>query len=209
MDVFQRLASSMGRRDEAPNQELAAEIAAKNDRQAVNALVSGLAQKSAIVSDCIKTLYEIGYLKPELIAPHTEVFLGLLQHKNNRLQWGAMTALDSITPIKPDLIYAALPQILDAANKGSVITKDHAVGILIHLCAVPRYAEAAFALLNEQLLMSLTNQLPAYAERATAIVNDANRDIFVATLTKRLPDIDKESKRKRVEKVIGRVSKKK
>ena len=41
-----------------------------------------------------------------------------------------------------------------------------------------------------------------YAERAISVVNDKNKTIFVETLTSRLNDIEKETKRKRIEKVI-------
>src|SRR5690349_22821742 len=47
-------------------------------------------------SDSIKVLYEIGTEKPALIAKHSQVFTKLLQSKNNRMQWGAMAALDAV-----------------------------------------------------------------------------------------------------------------
>ena len=71
-----------------------------------------------------------------------------------------MTALDSITSENPKVIYAALARIIDIANKGSVITKDHAVNILIKLAFVNQYAEEAFILLIDQLKNCATNQLP-------------------------------------------------
>ncbi len=61
MGVLDKLASALGRRDEAPNEELARAIAASADPGAVAELVSGLSNKDkAIQSDCIKVLYEIG-----------------------------------------------------------------------------------------------------------------------------------------------------
>src|SRR5690242_16668150 len=106
MSVINKLASSLGRRDEVPNQELAAEIAGSNDKKAVKELVDNLNNKSKdIQSDCIKVLYEIGSLKPELIATFVNNFIDLLGNKNNRLQWGAMTALNIITNEKPDAVY--------------------------------------------------------------------------------------------------------
>ncbi|WP_420603596.1 hypothetical protein [Flagellimonas sp.] len=76
------------------------------------------------------------------------------------------------------------------------------MNILITLCSIEDYAENTFPLLIEQLLKSATNQLPMYAERAIPIINDQNKTLFVKTLASRLDDIEKESKRKRVEKVI-------
>jgi hypothetical protein len=62
-----------------------------------------------------------------------------------------------------------------AADKGSVITKDYAVSILIELCSARQYAENTCSLLIEQLI-------------------------------NRLNDIEKDTKRKRVEKVIKKFS---
>jgi hypothetical protein len=41
-----------------------------------------------------------------------------------------------------------------------------------------------------------------YAERAMTIINDNNKKLFIKTLSSRLEDIDKESKRKRIQRVI-------
>jgi len=117
-----------------------------------------------------------------------------------------MTALNSITLENPKAIYASLPGIVAAANKGSVITKDHAVNILIKLCSLKQYADHAFSLLNEQLVSSPANQLPMYAEKALPIITGKNKALFIATLTSRLTDIDKDTKRKRIEKVIKKLS---
>lgn len=204
MSVITQLASSLHHRDEAPNEELAKAIAAKNDKKAVQELIENLNNKD-IQNDCIKVLYETGERNPALIAPYAHEFLALLNDKNNRLQWGAMTALNSITPENPELIYASLPKIIAAADKGSVITKDNAVNILIKLCSVKNYAGSAFDLLNEQLLNSPANQVPMYAEKAMPVINEKNKNKFITTLNARLADIDKDSKRKRIEKVIKKL----
>lgn len=209
MDILDKIASAHGRQDQILNQELARQIADGNDKKAIGELVEGLQhKKTAVRGDCIKVLYEVGYSNPELIAPHISAFLELLKHKDNRLQWGAMTALDTIAPVNPELVYQSLPEIISVADNGSVITKDHAVGILIQLGKIAKYANEVFALLNEQLLKSPTNQLPKYAENAMPLINGSNRDTFIRTLTSRLDDIAKDTKRKRLEKVISKMKKK-
>src|SRR4051812_34459547 len=142
MKIFEKLASSLGRRDEVPNQELAKEIAAGKDRHAVKELFEGLENKSRdIQNDCIKVIYEVGNVDPKLIAGYHAQLLKLLYSKNNRLQWGAMHALNTIALENPGIIYKSLPQLADAAGKGTVITKDNFMWILIKLCSVPKYAE--------------------------------------------------------------------
>lgn len=207
MTIINKLATSLNRRDEVPNQELAKHIASKNDKKAIKELVDNLSHKSKdIQNDCIKVLYEIGERKPALVADYAKEFVALLDNKNNRLQWGAMTALNTITLENPKVIYSALPKIIAASDRGSVITKDNGVNILINLCSIKQYADAAFPLLIKQLLNSPTNQLPMYAERAMPIINDKNKSTFIKALSSRLKDIDKETKRKRVEKVIKKFS---
>lgn len=134
-------------------------------------------------------------------------FLALLTSKDNRLQWGAMTALGCIVRKKPGEIFTALPRIIDAAEKGSVITRDQCVNILISLSSIEKYSDETFPLLLEQMMRSPTNQLPMYAERAIPAVNAGNCAAFVKVLSSRFDGMEKESGRKRIEKVIKRVTK--
>lgn len=209
MSIVTKLASSLGRRDELPNQQLAITIAEKEDANAVKELVENLHNKNKdIQNDCIKVLYKIGHLKPKLIAGYLQDLVELLQSRNNRLQWGAMTAIATIAPERPKAVYALLPNLLEAANKGSVITKDNFVHVLIGLAKTKEYHKEALALLNEQLLTASTNQLPMYAENILPIIDESHKPLFIKTLSSRLQDIEKETKRARVEKTIKKLGKK-
>ena len=208
MSGLPKLASALGRRDEIPNQELAKFLAASADSTAIAELAENLSNKKKdIQSDCIKVLYEIGAIRPTLIAPHLVIFARLLGSKNNRLVWGAMTALDAVASVDLHGVYACLPQIVATADAGSVITRDHAVGILIKMLAEPRYADDCFALLMEQLAKCPTNQLPMYAEQAAPAIGVTHKQPFIQLLSARLGEIEKESKRARVEKVIRKLGK--
>lgn len=93
-NVIARLASSQGISSTEPNKQLAREIVAAKDKDAVKTLAEHLGDKNKrIQSDCIKTLYEVGEQAPELIAPYAAAFIKLLDDRNNRMVWGAMTAL--------------------------------------------------------------------------------------------------------------------
>ncbi|MDB5229854.1 MAG: hypothetical protein JWN76_659 [Chitinophagaceae bacterium] len=208
MTVIAKLASSLNRRDEVPNQELAKTIAAGNDKKAVKELFENLKNKDkAIQSDCIKVIYEIGVLNPKLVSPFSNELVALLDTKNNRLQWGAMTALKTITDEDPKAIYSALAKIISVADKGSVITNDSCVAILVKLCKIKEYAKQAFSLLNERLLISPTNQLAMYAENSLPVITDKYKAIFIKTLNSRLGEIERDTLRLRVEKVIRKLSK--
>jgi hypothetical protein len=208
MTVIDQLASSLGKRDEAPNQALAAEIVKTKNETVLKELFKLLHHKSKdIQSDSIKVIYEVAEKMPELVAKHSKELVALLENKNNRLQWGAMTALDAIAAEDPKTVYASLAKIIAVADQGSVITNDHCVGILIKLCQVKTYRKDAFDLLVERLLKSPVNQLPMYAENALPIINAETKVAFLNVLSGRLGDIEKESKRKRVEKVIQKLQK--
>lgn len=202
------LASGQGRRDEAPNIALAQQIAMHADELAVAGLVLLLQhKKNDIKNDAIKVLYEVGELKPHLLKPHLDAFWDILTGKNNRLQWGAMTAIRTLTPDNPAAIYAKLPVILLVADQGSVITRDQAVMILIALAGKEQYHQDAIALILEQLTKSPENQLPMYAERSLPILVREDYADFTQVLEMRLPDMESHTKKKRVEKVILQVRK--
>ncbi|HEY0434673.1 MAG TPA: hypothetical protein VGC95_12435 [Chitinophagaceae bacterium] len=207
MTVLNKLASALGRRDEVPNQLLAVQIARENDEEAVEELVENLSNEdTGIQSDCIKVLYEIGALKPNLIAGHHEALVKLLDGKNNRLIWGAMTALDAITSREPKAIFRHLPKILAAADSGSVITRDHAVGILSKLASFKDYSKSCVPLLIEQLKTCPANQFPMYAEMSLAAVNDKNMKLFREAIGSRLERLEKESQKKRITRVLRKLA---
>jgi hypothetical protein len=207
MSVLGRLASALGRSDEQPNIELAVALAAKPDAVAVAELAGALATgPTAVSNDAIKVLYELGALKPELVAPHAAAFLTLLGGKNNRNVWGALQAIETITPLQPDAVLAQLPAILVAADKGSVIAKDKAVAILVKLAAAG-HATRTLPVLLDRLEAAAPNQFPMYAEQALPVIDAGHRARFVAILEVRLAGIEAPAKRARVEKLLRKLRK--
>ncbi len=104
--------------------------------------------------------------------------------------------------IEPKGVYGMLAQILASVDIGSVITRDHAVGILIKLAGQKQYASNIEPLLLEQLMSSPNNQFPMYAEKSLAVINKSNKKRFEDVMTRRLRGFEKESQKKRVEKVL-------
>jgi hypothetical protein len=206
MSILDQLAVSLGRRDEVPNQELAKKLVKSKNSRAIKELVDNLRNKDRnIHSDCIKVLYEIGAQQPELIKDYIDDFAALLFHKNNRLAWGGMCALNHITTVSPDAVYKILPQLIDAANKGSVITRDNLVRILIKLEAEKKYAGKIFPLLMEQFATCPTNQFPMYADEAMPVINKKNAAAFSKAIQQRLPEIEGEAKKNRLLKLLKKV----
>lgn len=196
MPVLDQIAFYQNRRDEVPNQELARRLAETNDRDGIAEIAANLWNPEPNVqSDCLKVLYEIGYLTPELIAPYATDFLKLLSSRNNRLVWGAMIGLSTVAPVAPNAVDAGRDKIIRAMQDGSVITRDNAVSTLAHLAASqhgepgePRRAEI-FPLLLEHLRTCRPKEVPQHAEKIGVAVDESNRSEFVAVLEKRMEDM--------------------
>jgi hypothetical protein len=203
MSVLQRIAYYQNRRDEVPNQELAKELAAKKDRKGIREIADNLwNENSQIQSDCLKVLYEIGYLQPELVAPYTDDFLKLLHSRNNRLVWGAMIALSTVAGLKADAIYPHVGKIEQVMDQGSVITRDNGVKVLALVAAQKTvYSKTIFPYLLHHLETCRPKDVPQHAEKAAVAVNARNKQPFVAVLEKRLVDLSG-SQAARVKKVI-------
>ena len=207
MTAIDFIASSLNRQDDKPNQDLAVAIILSKRNDWVAELVDNLTNKDKnIQSDCLKVLYEIGERgAADMIAPYCTNFGQLLTSKNNRLIWGAMIALDTIAGINPKGLYNLLPLIMNTIDKGSVITIDHGVGILAKLSGNTAYSDSAFPLLMEQLKKCPSKQLPMYAEKSIIAINSANQKQFISLIQTRIPEMDRDTQRVRLNKVIKRL----
>ena len=203
MSALQGIAYYQNRRDEVPNQELARELAAKKDRKGIREIAANLwNENSQIQSDCLKVLYEIGYLQPELVAPYADDFLKLLHSRNNRLVWGAMIALSTVADLKADAIYPHVEEIKQVMDQGSVITKDNGIRVFALVAAQKAaYSKAIFPYLLHHLETCRPQDMPQHAAKTVVAVNARNKQQFIAVLEKRLVDLSG-SQAARVKKVI-------
>jgi hypothetical protein len=203
MTILDRLATSLGVRGDVPNQELARELAAKNNSEAVRELAENLWNKdSNLPSDCIKTLYEIGYLKPELVAPYVNEFLKIIKSKQNRLVWGGMLALATIAALKPGEIFKQVELVKKVTREGSVITTDNGIKTLAVVAgAGTEFNQVIFPFLIEHLQTCRSKEVPQHAESTLPAVNAGNKKSFIDTLTARLEALTP-SQTARVKKVI-------
>jgi hypothetical protein len=188
MSVLNRIACFQGRRDEAPNRELARDLAARDDRASIRELVANLHHPDQDVrSDCVKTLYEVGYLRPELIADYTDEFLRLLRDRNNRMIWGSMLALSTIAALRADELYQHRRRIQDALAEGSVITMDNGIKILAAVAAAnASYRNELFPYLLHHLETCRPKDVPQHSEAILQAVDAAHADAFIALLERRL-----------------------
>ena len=189
MSILNRIACYQNRRDEVPNQELARDLAASGDQAGVAEIAANLwNMEPDVQSDCLKVLYEIGYLRPELIASYAADFLKLLKSRNNRLVWGGMIALSTIDGVAADELYPCVADIQGAMAHGSVITIDAGIRALAAISATNDDRRAAlFPYLLNHLAACRPSDVPRQAEMILIAITAQNKDDFVATLRARLP----------------------
>ena len=187
MSVLNRIAYFQNRRDEVPNQELARQLAEKKNKKGIQEIAENLHHKNQNVqSDCLKVLYEIGYLAPELIADYVDDFLKLLKHKNNRMVWGAMIALATVADLKPREIWKSADDVIAVTAHGTVITLVWGIKTLAKVAAADkRYKDKLWPILMGHLKTCLPRDVPTHAESMLCAVDARHKNEFLSVLESR------------------------
>ena len=203
MSAVERIAFFQNRRDEGPNQELARELAQTQDAPGIREIAENLHHKDSHVrADCLKVLYEIGFLNPGLIALYVSDFLGLLKSKDNRMVWGSMIALSTIAGLRTREIGLHLDDLLATMEQGSVITVDNGIKILALVAANDEsYSPVIFPHLLNHLSTCRPKEIPQHSEKSLVAVNASNKESFIAVLENRMTQLT-DAQVARVKKVI-------
>jgi hypothetical protein len=191
LSVLNKIAFYQNRCDEIPNQELAKELAETENKKGIKEIAMNLNHKDkSVQSDCLKVLYEIGYLKPELIADYVHEFLALVNSKNNRMVWGAMIALATIADKKPNEIYTQLDTLTTAINTGTLITTVWGTKALAKVAAANKtYKQKIFPHLMAQLRKCIPRDVPMHAESILPAVDADNKQEFLNIIATRKPEM--------------------
>jgi hypothetical protein len=187
MSTLDKIAFFQNRRDEVPNQLLAKELAETKNVKGIQEIADNLENKNKNVrSDCLKVLYEIGYLDPGLIAGNGDDFLKLLKSKDNRMVWGAMIGLATIADRMPKEIWAQIDDIIHITESGTVITLVWGMRVLAKVSAAdPAYEKKIFPFLLRQLQTCIPRDVPTHAESILCAVNKNNKKKLLAVLESR------------------------
>ncbi|WP_233711235.1 hypothetical protein [Lederbergia citrisecunda] len=187
MTIINKLATQLNHKDEEPNIELAHELVNTNNCEGIKEVIQNLSNKDKkIQQDCIKVAYEIGELKPELISEYALIFIDLLKSRNNRLVWGAMTALSTIALESSEIIIEHIETLFSAMKTGSVITIDKGVLTLAKLAAVNKQnTERIFPFLLSHLETCRPKEIPQHSESTILAVTDDNKAELLTVLRKR------------------------
>jgi len=189
--ALERIAHFQGRRDEVPNQDLARDLATRKDRKGIREIADNLWNKDKdIQADCVKVLYEVGYISPSLVSEYAEDFVRLLKSRNNRLVWGGMIALATVAELKAEVVFTHLEEIRKAMDSGSVITVDNAVLALARAASKrDEYRRVIFPHLVKHLKTCRPKDVPQHSEKTLPAVAASNKAQFVTTLKGRLDDL--------------------
>jgi hypothetical protein len=203
MSVLNKIAFYQNQRDEVPNQEVARSLAQTRNVADIREIAENLwNEEPNVQSDCLKVLYELGYLAPELVAEYVDDFIRLLKHRNNRMVWGGMIGLSTIASLQADKIFPHVELIEKTMKAGSVITKDAGIKTLV---AVAAGKDEYRARIIPYLLQCLTNSRPVdaprYAENMLAAIGPADQAEFIKILKKWMPSASN-SRLPRLKKVL-------
>lgn len=206
MSVLNKIAYFQNRRDETPNKELARELAGSSNRKGIQEIAENLQNKNRnIQSDCLKVLYEIGYINPELIAAYVEDFLILLKSKNNRMVWGGMIGLSCIAGIRSQDIFEHIDDVITAVDQGTLITVVAGVKTLAKVASAEvRYRKKIFPFLIEQLKKCLPRDVPLHAESMLCTIDEDNKGEFISVILSRQEEMSP-SQRARLRKVLRKL----
>lgn len=177
MSTLEKIAYFQNVRSEVPNQELASELAQTQDLSGIKEIAQNLTHPNqSVCSDCLKVLYEIGYIEPALVAPYVNDFLGLLNSRNNRMVWGAMIALATIAGQCPEEIWPEIQTLIKIFNKGTVITVVWGIRLFAALAAArPVYSEVLFPIMLQTLETCVPRDVPTHVESMLPAINPENR----------------------------------
>lgn len=191
MSSLHKIAYFQNRRDETPNQELAKELATTHNTTDIHEIAEHLwNENTQIQSDCLKVLYEIGYIQPTLITPYSSDFLKLLKSKNNRIIWGSMIALATIADLQAAEIYQYYDDIRRVMEKGSVITVDNGVKTLAHIAASDETRrQNIIPYLLRHLETCRSKDVPHHAEQTLIAINADHKTNFIAVIAARIPEL--------------------
>ena len=186
MSVLQKIAFFQDRRDEVPNQEVAHTLAQTRNAADIREIAENLWNREPnIQSDCLKVIYELGYLAPDLIAEYVEEFIKLLKHRNNRMVWGGMIALSTIASLRAEEIFPHLELVKKTMEAGSIITNDAGIKTLTAIAArKDEYRLQILPYLLERLAKSRPVDAPRYAENILIAISTDDKAEFINILKK-------------------------
>jgi hypothetical protein len=193
-DMLSRLAVSVGRNDEMPNLELAADIVFGDDVDAVGTLVGVLERYDDLhAPDAARVLAEVGTRAPDLLLVHSDRLVEIIEGGHKEMLAFTMLALSPVAsryaePLWPcrDLFWAALADLNQPAN----MAQSGAVRLLAAMCATnPDYARTLAGGLVDLLGKCMPKDVAFFAESVLPALGAAHSHRAKPVLDRRLKEL--------------------
>jgi hypothetical protein len=193
-EVLGRLAVSMARTDEMPNQELAADIVVADDIEAVDLLIRVIERHDdAHAGDAARVLCEVGTRAPELVVAHADRLLAMCDDTRKDMLPFTMFALSPLAPRYAealwdlrDLFWAALADLTQPAD----MAQAGAVRLLSSLCSAgPDYARTLAGGLVDLLGKCMPKDVAFFAESVLPALGTAHSHRAKPVLDRRMKEL--------------------
>lgn len=205
-NVIDHFSSSLDRRDQGPNEEIAQQIVDGEGGKLLEEVVQVIQSKAVTrtKNDAVMVLMAISRINPKMLVNQADLFIHLLESKSNRQVWGSMIALANMASLVKEKIKPHLAKILQAMDEGTVVTRDHGFSILTELYKEDRTGDL-LALIHEQLLNAPPNQVGQYTEKFMEVVRREDIPAFVEALEVRGRELINEHHLKRLGKNLKKL----
>lgn len=193
-DLLSRLAISVGRSDEMPNLELAADIVFADDVDAVSTLIAVIERHDDVhAPDAARVVAEVGTRAPELVLGHAERLIEMIDATRREMLPFTMLALspvaskhaEALWPSR-DLFWQALADLTQPAE----LAQAGAVRLLASLCAAgPDYARTLAGGLVDLLGKCMPRDVAFFAESVLPALGAAHSHRAKPVLDRRLKEL--------------------
>ncbi len=193
-DILARLAVSVGRSDEMPNLELAADIVFADDTDAVSALVAVIERHDDYhAPDAARVVSEVGTRAPDLLIAHADRLVEMIDASQKDMLPYTMLALSPVANRHAealwgsrDLFWQALADLTQPAD----LAQAGAVKLLAALCAAgPDYARTLAGGLVDLLGKCMPKDVAFFAESVLPALGAAHSHRAKPVLDRRLKEL--------------------
>jgi hypothetical protein len=189
-----RLAISVGRSDEMPNLELAADIVFADDADAVSILIAVIERHDDVhAPDAARVVAEVGTRAPELVLGHAERLIEMIDATRREMLPFTMLALSPVASKHAEALWSSRDlfwQALADLTQPAELAQAGAVRLLASLCAAgPDYARTLAGGLVDLLGKCMPRDVAFFAESVLPALGAAHSHRAKPVLDRRLKEL--------------------
>ncbi len=208
MAIQDDFAFSLNKKDQGPNKALAERIVNNGGSEQLQELVDFFKTEphKDLQKDAVLTMMYVAERSPEMLVPFVDLLLENFGSSINRVVWGSMIALGHLAHLVPDMMFTALPLIIEAMHKSTIVARDHGYRIMTKLYQTSTYKEDMFFVLLEQIRLAPPNQLGQYAERLMEVLDISHKNKLIDALEERYIDLSNDHHKRRLRKNLKKLN---